>query len=237
MKKSIEVCLSTQLIDLYNLENKYVVIIDIFRATSTITTALSQQIPAILPTADLETCRSYQNQDFFLAGERNGIKPDDFDFGNSPLSYLTNTSFKKVAMTTTNGTLAIDKSKQAKKIIIGSFLNLETVSKYLSQQQENTLLFCAGWRGMPNLEDTLFAGAILNRIGNEFEFANDNCFMAKEIYETHQKDLLTFLSTANHYQRLQKLGHEADIEFCLTINKYDILPVLKGKYIVAESLN
>jgi 2-phosphosulfolactate phosphatase len=73
-----------------------------------------------------------------------------------------------ICVTTTNGTLAITKSKSAVKVMVGSFLNLGALATYLKDQQYDVLILCAGWKGKPNLEDTLFAGALVERLKEDF---------------------------------------------------------------------
>ncbi len=86
--KRIDVCLSPALIDLYPLDRRTVVIIDILRATSCITTALAHGVAGIIPVADLDACRAMRADGYCTAGERNGEKVDGFDMGNSPFEYM-----------------------------------------------------------------------------------------------------------------------------------------------------
>ena len=120
--RSIEVCFSPELIHLHEVTGKLVVVVDIFRATSTMVAALANGITEILPFADLESCRAMQDQGYLIAGERNGLTAPGFGLGNSPVAFLEgNYAGKKLAMTTTNGTLALEKSKGAVAILVGVF--------------------------------------------------------------------------------------------------------------------
>ena len=156
--KELDVCFSPDLIDSYGLEGKIAVVIDVLRATSCMTSALSNGIKEIYPVSSTEECASYREKGFLTAAERNGETVDGFDFGNSPYSYIdNNVTGKNLGMTTTNGTRAINLSQHAKQVIIGSFLNLDATISYLQQAQEDVVFVCAGWKGRANLEDTLLA--------------------------------------------------------------------------------
>src|SRR5690606_28047308 len=201
--KKIEVCLSPELIHLYDLNQKMVVVVDIFRVTSTMVTALANQVHSITPIADLETCRNYQKQGYVIAGERDGLPAEGFELGNSPLSYLDNAfADKKIAMTTTNGTLAIEKSKPgSKEILIGSFLNLKATANYLSSKDNDVVIFCAGWKGRYNLEDSLYAGALVEALAVTHTMDCDGALAMKTLYQTVNLGLYDFLNQASHAKR------------------------------------
>src|SRR5688572_19988934 len=159
--RKIDVCLSPEMMHLYNVQDRTVVVVDILRATSCMTTAFAYGVSVIAPFSHLEDCLAMKPKGYFTAGERDGKKVDGFDFGNSPFEYMDKTlEGQKIAFTTTNGTLAIAKSDGAKEIVIGSFLNLSAVESHLRKNDHDILVLCAGWKGKVNLEDTLFAGAL-----------------------------------------------------------------------------
>src|SRR5688572_30244568 len=163
--KTIDVCLSPDLMHLYDVRDKTVVVIDILRATSCMTTAFAHGINSITPFAQLEDCLAMKAKGYFTAGERDGKKVDGFDLGNSPFEYQSpHLKGQKIAFTTTNGTQAIVKSLGAREVIIGSFLNLSAVADHLKNSTENILVVCSGWKGRVNLEDTLFAGAVVDKL-------------------------------------------------------------------------
>jgi 2-phosphosulfolactate phosphatase len=226
--KSIDVCLSPDLMHLYDLTSRTVVVVDILRATSCMTTAFAHGIKSITPFAALETCRLMKTDDFFTAGERNGEKVDGFDLGNSPFEYMSDSlKGKKIAFTTTNGTQAIDKSAGAKEIIIGSFLNLSAVANHLKKGTNDILIVCAGWKGKVNLEDTLFAGALVEKLGDAVKPECDAPLMALSLYHQAKDNMVDFLKDSSHVQRLNRLNIHKDIEFCLASDQYDLVPVLK----------
>lgn len=226
--KTIDVCLSPELMHLYKVRDRTVVVVDILRATSCMVTAFAHGVETITPVADLNTCRMMRHKGFIISGERDGKKVDGFDKGNSPYEYMgPDIRHKRIAFTTTNGTQAIEKSKEAHKVIIGSFLNLSTVVKYLLFGENNVLIVCAGWKGKVNLEDTLFAGAVIDRLRNHIEPDCDAPLIAQQLYNDAKDDMVTYLKNSSHVKRLDKLDIHKDIEYCLAMDQYDVLPKLK----------
>lgn len=227
--KSIDVCLSPELMHLYHVRDRTVVVVDILRATSCMVTAFAHDVESITPMADLNACRFMKNKGYIISGERDGKKVPGFDKGNSPFEYSgADIRGKRIAFTTTNGTQAIEKSKDANKVIIGSFLNLSAVVKYLLFGENNVLIVCAGWKGKVNLEDTLFAGAVIDRLRNHIEPDCDAPLIAQDLYTRAKEDMVTYLRNSSHVKRLDKLDIHEDIEYCLTPDRFDVLPKLKG---------
>lgn len=227
--KSIDVCLSPELMHLYDVRDRTIVVVDILRATSCMVTAFAHGVESITPFADLAECKAMNKKGYITSGERDGKKVDGFEKGNSPFEYMgPEIKGKKIAFTTTNGTLAIEKAKGAKKIVIGSFLNLSSVVKYLLFGENSVLIICAGWKGKVNLEDTLFAGAIMEKLRNHIEPDCDAPLAAQHLYNLAKNDMEKFLSNSSHVRRLNRLNIKKDIEFCLTVDKYPVVPTLKG---------
>ena len=225
--RSIEVCLSPELMHLHDVTDKTVVVIDILRATSCMVTAFAHGVDCIQPFAELEECRAMTKSGFITSGERNGEKVPGFDKGNSPFEYMEEIRGKKIAFTTTNGTQAISKSADARDVIIGAFLNLSSIAKYLTGGHDNVLLVCAGWKGKVNLEDTLFAGAVVEKVKDQFAIDDDSALIAQHLYNIAKPDMVAFLKNASHIKRLNRLGIQEDIAFCLTEDKYSVVPRLK----------
>src|SRR3954467_2879361 len=118
MTKSLDVCLTPALIPLYNVPDYIVVVIDIFRATSSICYGIENGAVAIIPVSQVEECAAYREKGlgYLLAAERDGKVVEGFDFGNSPFSYTPEkASGKTVVLTTTNGTHGLHLSDTAKR--------------------------------------------------------------------------------------------------------------------------
>ena len=233
---SLEICFSPELIHLHDLRGKIVVVVDIFRATSTMVTALANGVKSIKPVEDLEACRALVSKGYIIAGERNGQKAEGFELGNSPLSYLKGAfESKRIAMTTTNGTVAIERSKvAAEEVLIGAFLNLKATAAYIRTKNKPVLIFCAGWKGKFNLEDSLFAGALASLL--QFPYDCDGTLAMETLYIQVKKDLVGFLKKASHAKRLQNYNIEEDIDFCLTQNQYDIVAMLVDDEIISKKI-
>jgi len=233
--KKLEVCLTPALLPLFKVEDSIVVIIDIFRATSSICYGIDNGAEAIIPVAEVEECAAYREKglDYLLAAERDGKVVDGFDFGNSPFSYAKEkVAGKTVVLTTTNGTHALHMSIKAKQIVIGSFLNLTAISNWLKQQNDNILLVCAGWKNNFNLEDTLFAGAVAEKLkGLDYKW-DDAAIAANDMYQLAKDDLNVYLKKSSHGERMKKLGILEDIDFCLNVDITTAIPVLQGEKLV-----
>lgn len=232
--KGIDVCLSPDLMHLYTVEDRVVVVVDILRATSCMVTALAHGVRSIRPFASLDECRAMKAKGYFTAGERNGEKVEGFDLGNSPFEYMDeNLNGQRIAFTTTNGTQAIMKSLGAKEIVIGSFLNLSAVAEHLKRGSDHILVVCAAWKGKVNLEDTLFAGALVESLKEHLESDCDAPLAAQHLYNLGKTDLVKFLKNSSHVKRLARLNIHKDIAFCLTSNTYDVLPrLIDGELVI-----
>ena len=234
--KNLEVCLTPDLVKTYGVENKIVVVVDILRATSCMTTALANGITSITPVASVEECQALKDKGYLAAAERDGKTVEGFDFGNSPFTYMDKSlAGKKLAVTTTNGTLAITRSVNAEEVVIGSFLNITAVAQYLMSQQHDVMILCAGWKGMVNLEDTIFAGALVDMLSDSFDIENDSSIAALALYRMAKDDMMGFLKNSSHAKRLKGLSIIKDIDFCLKRDVYSIIPVLKnGELVIKE---
>jgi 2-phosphosulfolactate phosphatase len=216
-----------------SIENKIVVVIDILRATSTITTIIDQGAKALIAVKDETKALKYKKENYLIGGERNGETITGFDFGNSPLQYTEElVKDKTVVLTTTNGTKCIEMSSNANSVVIGSFLNLSAVVNYLKNKDKDVVLFCAGWKNKVNLEDSLFAGAVAHKLTNAA--LDDSTLICKNAYGVDGKNLFKTLQRSNHFKRLEKKGVIKDIEYCCKIDTSDIIPVLKNGLITKD---
>ncbi|HMW66450.1 MAG TPA: 2-phosphosulfolactate phosphatase [Chitinophagaceae bacterium] len=238
-KPILHTSLSPALLHLYDLSNSVVVIIDVFRATSTIASVLFNGAKAIIPVDSVaKAIEVSKNIGAIAAGERDGKIADGLQYGNSPLEYpRTFIENKTLVLTTTNGTrllqMALDKN--ADTIISGSFPNLTAVCDFLVSEKKNVVLGCAGWKDRFNLEDTLFAGAVIHQIKKEFEIHCDSSLMAESIYAKHKHNLLDFAPQLTHYHRLvERFGLIEDIKFCLTPDTANVLPLYVDGKLIAK---
>lgn len=237
-ERSLFTCLSPALLNLYDVTNSVVVIIDVLRATSTIATALYNGASCVIPVSSVQKCIELGMElDAITAGERDGKIAAGLSYGNSPFEYPRSFVEDKIlVLTTTNGTkllhMAIDNG--ALEIITGAFPNLSAVCEYLLKTEKNVLLGCAAWKDRVNMEDTLFAGAVINRIKEHFTMHCDSSKMAENLFLEAGEDRFAFMRErgATHYHRLTNYGLEKDIRYCLTADGANVLPIFKGDRLV-----
>jgi 2-phosphosulfolactate phosphatase len=218
---------------LYDVTGSIVVIIDVLRATSTIATAFSNGAKSIIPVETVAECiRLGKQMDAITAGERDGQIAEGLSYGNTPFQYTPEfIKDKTLVLTTTNGTrlLHMALADGAKSIITGSFPNLSAVCNYLLGQKQNVVLACAAWKDKINIEDTLFAGAVIGRIKDGFSINCDSSQMAHSLYNEAKSDLFEFMKNKNasHYHRLMGFGCEKDIRYCLSEDGAPVLPIYR----------
>lgn len=239
-KPSLYTCLSPALLNLYDVNNSVVVVIDILRATSTIATALYNGAKAVIPVDSVEKCiRLGKNMECITAGERDGKIAEGLQYGNSSFEYPRDFIAGKIlVLTTTNGTrlLHMALTKGATEIITGSFLNLSVVCSHLIKMKKNVILACAGWKDKVNIEDSLFAGAVVAIIKPHFEMNCDASHIAECLYNQAKRDMYEFMKTndASHYHRLTGFGLEKDIRHCFTIDLANVLPCYVDERLVVK---
>lgn len=228
-ERRVEVCFSPKQFELYKDEFHTCVVIDVLRATSAICAGLANGVDKIIPVPTVEQARELQQQGCIAAAERNGQIVEGFDFGNSPRSYLTDALVgKTVALTTTNGTKAVAIAKDMPQVAIGSINNLDAISTWLMQQPGHVLLLCSGWKDKFNLEDTICAGAIADRLIDiaRFKSIEDSTIAAKHLFLGVRGNIFSFLKASSHRRRLRNLNLGEDIKYCLTPNTVNVVPVL-----------
>lgn len=233
-KLTIDVCFSPFLYPVYHREDCIVVVIDVLRATSAMCTAFQHGVEKMIPVASVEEATEYKKQGFMVGAERNGIALEGFDFGNSPYSYMTEKiNGQTVVISTTNGTQAIEAARNASKVVIGAFTNISALCNWLTEQNKNILLLCSGWKNKFNLEDTLFAGAVSQRLLKNPKFNyGDAALSVSFLYQQAEANPYKFIRKSSHAERLSALGLKHDIKYCLSLDNTDIIPVLQGKYLI-----
>ncbi|HZW70601.1 MAG TPA: 2-phosphosulfolactate phosphatase [Hanamia sp.] len=236
---SLNTVLSPSLLNLYDISDSTVVIIDVLRATSTIAAALYNGAKSVIPVDSVAGCIKLGKQmEVITAGERDGKIAEGLQYGNTPLQYSADfIKGKTLVLTTTNGTklLHVALAANANAIITGSFCNISSVCDYLVKKKSNVMLACAAWKNRVNIEDTLFAGAVVNRIKQHFDINCDATIIAESLYLQANGDLLNFMKekNASHYHRLMNYGLLEDIKFCLTEDNANVLSLYSGGRLIA----
>jgi 2-phosphosulfolactate phosphatase len=234
----VKVCLTPALYPLYRCDDCNIVVVDVLRATSAITTAIFHGVKSVIPVTQVEETLPYQNNpQFILAAERGGQKVDGFEYGNSPLDYCDNEFLKEktLVLTTTNGTQAIEMARHDGQVLVGSFGNLSALKEYLLQDSKDCMILCAGWKGRFNLEDTLFAGALVEELldaGFGLDTDTDSALASLHLYRQAAKDMQSFLADSSHRNRLFHLDLSDDVTYCLTHDHTPCVPKLTGNELI-----
>jgi 2-phosphosulfolactate phosphatase len=217
------------------LAGKLVIVIDVLRASSTIVTALANGcngfIPILSPEQVREKAQQFEKEGILLGGEREGKKIEGFDLGNSPREYEKKVvKDKTIIFSTTNGVKTLEMAKDARKIIIGSFLNLQAVCHYCTNYQGDILIICAGGEGKYSLEDTACAGMIIHSLRDVFpgiHLGVDANLTAQLLYEKFGHNILEILRKSQHGRYLESIGLGEDLKFCSQLDFFHIVPILR----------
>ncbi len=217
------------------LAGKLVVIIDVLRASSTIVTALANGcrgfIPILSPDQVKKKAEQLEKERVLLGGEREGIKIEDYDLGNSPREYkIEAVKDKTIIFSTTNGVKTLEMVKGAHRVIIGSFLNLQAVCNYCANYKGDISIICAGKEGKFSLEDAACAGMLIDSLKNVL---SDTCqesdanLTARLLYKKFGNNILEILQKSQHGQYLESIGLDEDLKFCSQLDFFRIVPVFK----------
>jgi 2-phosphosulfolactate phosphatase len=236
IKKNISVCFTANHFEKYADGKSTVVVVDLLRATSVISTAFMEGVKAIIPVQTLDEALSYKGKEgYIVAAERNAKPIEGFDYGNSPFHYINaDVAGKTLVLTTTNGTKAIYNAKEH-KVITASYINIEAVAKHLIEENNDVIILCSGWKGVFNLEDPIFAGSLAKLLldAGTYESNCDSLFASLQLLKNSGDDLFNYLSDSSHRRRLKSLNMEDDTRFCLSPPvKSTIIPILKGDKLV-----
>ncbi len=203
------------------------VAVDVLRATTSICTAFHAGAEEVVPLDSMELLPHYLAMGYEVACERNGAKMPDATLGNSPTEYMAKPLHgKRIAFSTTNGTVGILRAKESAWLAVGAFANLSALALHLLSVKMDLVILCSGWKGDPAIEDTLFAGALISQLGNMGATPmNDAAMMAQDLWQMARYDLYGYCRKATHVQRLQHLDYDADIRFSLQTDTCPVVPV------------
>lgn len=224
----VEVCFSPALYPYYtdNNKNRIVVVVDIFRATTTICAALNNGAKGIIPVASVEEAQEYKSKGYLVGAERNVKRCDFADFGNSPFDYTSDkVADKEIVFTTTNGTQAIEISTDSAFLLIGAFSNIDAITNFCNRTQKDVLILCAGWNNRINIEDILFGGALAEKlVESGYTVNSDATNIALSMWEEAKTDIKKYINRTEHIKRLVANNLQDSVDYCLTMNTVDIVP-------------
>ncbi|MBC8097340.1 MAG: 2-phosphosulfolactate phosphatase [Akkermansiaceae bacterium] len=211
------------------LDQTLCVVFDVFRATSSMITALANGAAAVIPVGEIAEALEIRRRDtsVLLAGEREGLRIGaaltggvEFDLGNSPREFTRErVAGKTIVSTTTNGTRALRSCTHAKTVLIGSFLNLAATAQAVSNgNPESLIIICSGTFEQTALEDVLGAGALCDLLWPEISGAkiSDSALMAYQLYQSGKADILKAASEARNGRKLlSNPDLRDDVPFCM----------------------
>lgn len=224
----VDICFSPALYPNYADSNDYiVVVVDIFRATTTMCAALNNGAECIIPVASIEEAEAYKAKGYLVGAERNVKRCDFADFGNSPFDYTKEKiEGKEVVFTTTNGTQAIDAASGADILTIGAFSNISALTDFCIKKQKDVMILCAGWNNRFNIEDTLFGGALAARlIERGYSVASDAVQVALSMWAEALPNIRSYINRTEHIKRLEANNLQDSVEYCLTEDTVNLVPV------------
>lgn len=204
-----------------DLSQHLAVVIDVFRATSTIATGLAHGATSFFPIATVEEGLALKQQtpDALLAGERKGEPPAGFDLGNSPVEFTAERiGGRRILHTTTNGTQALVAVRGAQTVITAAWLNLAAAVDFIRAANQPTLLLCAGTGRAFAMEDATLASAILDVL--------DIDHPARSIYRSVASRLPEALYETRNGQSLVRAKRVHDLEWSVQRDKFSIVPKL-----------
>lgn len=232
---TVEVCIAPPLFNSFNHKEKVIVIVDVFRATSIICTMFMNGASKVIPVESLEKAKEYKEKGFLVAAERNGKKIDFAEFGNSPFEFTPEgIKNKTIVYSTTNGTQTINKCKENEIVLIASFLNLSSIADYLIRLMKDVIILCSGWEGDFCLEDSVFAGALIEKLSVScvFSLNNDAAISSLDHWNLAKPNLEDYLRKSFQYNRLVRLGMIDIIKYCLAIDTSELLPVFRDNCLI-----
>lgn len=228
-KRKIDVCFSPALYPFYHNPEAVVVVVDVFRATTTMASAFYNGVRSIRPVATVEEAEAYKERGWLVGAERNVRRCGFADFGNSPFDYVPEkVAGRDVVFTTTNGTRAITIAQSAFRVVTGAFINLQAVADYCVGHGRDVVVLCSGWQDKVNIEDTLFGGALTAVLSESglYTTGSDAAVIARDMWLDNKDRLADYMEQTDHLARLKANHLEDAVPYCLSLNLTDKVPEL-----------
>ncbi len=226
------------------LAGKTLVMIDVLRASTTICYALNAGAKSIIPVSEpgeaTEMRAKIGVENSLICGERDGIKIEDFDLGNSPLEYTRETvGDKNIVLTTSNGTRTYGKAKNSGVIITGAIVNISAVASRVAKEQNDLAILCAGHMEHFSIEDTICGGMLIHKLLTDEKLTlelNDAASLALLLYRSNSRALKETIAQGEHGRYLGKIGFGEDVALAADADSIPVLPILKDSRIKLEEV-
>ncbi|MBI2902771.1 MAG: 2-phosphosulfolactate phosphatase [Candidatus Methylomirabilis oxyfera] len=237
----VDIALSRRELGRRSAAGQAAVVIDVIRASTTITIALHHGCAGIVPVRTLREARAVAltlGNGALVAGERAAAKMAGADLGNSPSEYgRERVEGKTVVLTTSNGTRAIRTIESARAVVACAFLNVSATARWLQRAGADVLIVCAGRNGQFCLEDAVGGGMLidcLSRLSDRCLELSDAARAVHLLYSTNRGDLLEMLRGCEWGREITRKGFGADLEVCAQVDLTDVVPVMREGRLVAE---
>ncbi len=226
------------------LSSKTVVAIDVLRSSTSTCAALRAGARGVIPTSGpgeaAELWTKIGTDMAILVGERDGVKIENFQLGNSPQEFTPETvGGKYVIMTTTNGTAVYNKTQDAALVLCGALVNISKVAQRVAQENRDLVIVCSGHEGGFSIEDTICAGMLIYLLKETCHITveiNDAASLALLLYQANQSSLMEIIQRGEHGRRLADLSFGDDVIIAAQPDTIPVLPVLvDGRLVIDNS--
>jgi 2-phosphosulfolactate phosphatase len=228
VQNKIEVCFTPAIFDSFKNPEAIVIVVDVLRASTAICAAFMNGVGQIIPVGTVDEARAYKQKNYLVAAERDGIVLDFADFGNSPFNFTAERiKGKTIVYSTTNGTQAVQMASECYKVAVGSYLNITAICDWVCSLNRDVVIFCAGWKNKFSLEDTILAGAITEKLVENYNYQTvcDSALASLDLWRIAKPDLISYIDKAAQRSRLRINGLDDVIQFCHTSDLTRIIPV------------
>ena len=214
-------------------KGKLIAVIDVLRVSTTIAYAHANGAERIVPVESVEAASklagSLDKAVTLLGGEKEGKRIDGFDLGNSPLEYTPDVvEGKNIVLSTTNGTQAITKAREADEVVVACFANMSPVLEHIGRAGDKPVgILCSGKQGRFALEDAVCAGMMVDRLASAGEVELDDAGVAARLlYLEHKGNIAGLIRDCEHGKYLMSLGFDKDLEACAAVDSLNTLPLV-----------
>jgi 2-phosphosulfolactate phosphatase len=234
--RNIEVCFSPQLAGFIATNDEaVVVVVDILRATTSMVSALANGARFIIPVSSLEKAKKMKAGGYTVAAERDGNILDFADFGNSAFEFMDGSiKDRQLVFSTTNGTVAVETARKFGTVVLGAFSNITALAHWIVEQKKNVIVLCSGWKNTFCLEDTIFAGALAEKLLQlrKYNINCDSAHAAIDLWQVAKNDPVGYVEKALHRERLRQLGADDVLEFSFQNDTCHVVPILVNDKLV-----